>query len=100
MSGHYNNDERPLQCPPNKTRLSSILHAQEWVNIHKVNGHMEHGGPGQQKFQGSAYQQPDLSDRAPLLGQMGGGGHRYLGRRGEMMGVGWGLGWDGAGVVN
>ena len=27
------------------------------------------GGPGQQKFQGSAHQQPDLSDPAPLLGE-------------------------------
>ena len=36
----------------------------------------------------------------PLLGQMGGGGQKYLGGRGEMMGVGWGLGWDGTGMVN
>ena len=64
----------------------------------ELKGRGERGG--QQKLQGSAYQQPDLSEPAPLLGPMGGGGHKHLGGRGEMMGVGCEVGWDGAGVVN
>ena len=50
---------------------------------------------GQQKFQGSAYQQPDFSDPAPLLGQMKVRWAQVFGREGGDYGsgVGTGMGW-------